>query len=151
MVFLCSGLALIIFFPEGSHEGWNLHIWRGMMLVCVPLAIVQFNLYIFFFGGYIFLIYKFFFIYFCMIHFFFFNITFIFHRSASLIGSCPKVAHAWVFRECGILLPMPLGLLIVIISVLVACLLYSHYLPLRRRLLYCACSRVLQIFTWVVQ
>jgi hypothetical protein len=25
---------------------------------------------------------------------FFFNISFIFHRSASLMGSCPKVAHA---------------------------------------------------------
>jgi hypothetical protein len=53
------------------------------------------------FCGYIFLIHKFclctcdFFIFlFFMILYFFFNILFIFHRSASLIGSCPKVALA---------------------------------------------------------
>jgi hypothetical protein len=97
ILFFCSGLAFIIFFPEGSHRGWGVEssYLERQAVSMWPLATVQLNLniFFFFFCGYIFLIYKFclFFLYDSLL---FFNISFIFHRSASLIGSCPKVAHA---------------------------------------------------------
>lgn len=71
-------------------------------------------------------------------------------RLAFQIGFYQKVAHAWVFKKCGIQLPMPLGLLTVITSVPVACLLYLHCLPRRLRLPFCECWRVHQMFVWVV-
>lgn len=93
----------------------------------------------------------------CVCHYFYFNVTFCCfnryiysYRSAFQIGFYLKVAPVRVSKKCGIQLLMPLGLLIVTISVLVACLPYLHCSPQKLRLPSFECWRVHQMFTWVV-
>lgn len=85
----------------------------------------------------------------CLSIFCSFNYNCISSRLAFQTGLCLRVARARVFKKCGIQLPMPLGLLTVIISAPDACSPYLHCLPQRPRLPFCECWRVHQMFIWV--